>query len=762
VDAHVGDHIFEAGIRKTLAGKTRLLVTHQAHVLSRCDKVIVMDAGCVRAVGTYASVMEQGIPHQPTAASDAQDDASVDPSKIHSDASSEPRMDSSCESSQLESTDGMSRKRARSRLRTASDASVASIVLESLESSGPPSAVKGDESDAAELKKSGMHLIAEEEKAEGFVSVDIYDYYLRAGGYGKLIFVTVVSLAFGGLYVLSSFWLAAWGKASNDAMAEGSSLSLKENLVYIGNFAWLQLSWAVASGLREYIILIRHGITAARRLHTRLLESILSASVSFFDVTPVGRIINRFSGDIYAVEDRVSKDFSFAHGLVIGLLGTLCLIAVTTKGTVFVLLLPLSVAYYNVQHYFRHALTQLQRLEMMSKSPKITNLKDAISGGTSIRVYKEEAQFIRMMETSVDDNTLASVLLNGSFCWLNVRLDTMGSMVSCFIGGLAVGASGLIPPEYIAMGLQNAFTIPVILKLIVSGMTSMEASMSSVERLKHYIETLPREEPAGIENDSSIITPPGDWPEEGEVVFDQVSMGYRDGPLVLQELSLHVAGHEKVGIVGRTGSGKSSLMVALYRFETLRSGRIMIDGIDTSKIRLNLLRNKLGIIPQDPVIFSATVRFNLDPFGHHSDAELWEVLREVSMDAAISSLPLRLDEKVVEGGENFSLGQRQLICIARALLRKPKVLVLDEATASIDNATDELIQKMVRERFRDITVLTIAHRLHTVFDSDKIAVLGAGRLLEHASPPQLLQMPGSVFADMWAKHNAVKDQNNIE
>lgn len=760
MDAHVGEHIFEKGIRTALAGKTRLLVTHQVHVLSRCDKVIVVDAGYIRAVGSYSSVMEH-VAQSSMSVVEGPDAAQNNASETENAPKSDVTVPISSEVD-ASSSPVRERARSRSRSRTASDVTAAAVVLQGLEATstleaGEEKVVK-DDSDVS--NKQGRHLITEEEKAEGFVDLKVYDYYLRAGGYGKLIFITVVSLAFGGLFVYSSFWLAAWGAASTDAVNEGNPLTIRENLVYLGNFAWLQLSWSVASGLREYTILIRHGIEASRRLHQRLLDSVLAASVSFFDVTPVGRIINRFSADINALEDRVSKDFSFAHGLVIGLLGTLSLIAVATRGTILILLVPLAVVYYKVQYYFRHGLTQMQRLEMMSKSPKITNLKDAISGGTSIRVYKEEEQFIRMMESSVDDNSLASVLLNESFVWLNIRLDTMGSLVSCFIGGLAVGASSIIPPDYIAMGLQNAFTIPVILKFIVSAMTSMEASMSSVERLKHYTETLPREEPNLAGSETEFENPSENWPEKGEVVFDSVSMAYRDGPLVLKDLSLRVGSQEKVGIVGRTGSGKSSLMVALYRFENLRGGRVLIDNVDTSKVRLNLLRNKLGIIPQDPIVFSTNVRFNLDPFGQHTDTELWEVLREVNMEEAITSLPLKLDEKVAEGGENFSLGQRQLICIARALLRKPKVLVLDEATASVDNATDELIQKMVRERFRDVTVLTIAHRLHTVIDSDKIAVLSDGRLVEHAPPHQLLQMSGGIFADMWAKHNAAKSEQH--
>jgi len=250
-----------------------------------------------------------------------------------------------------------------------------------------------------------------------------------------------------------------------------------------------------------------------------------------------------------------------------------------------------------------------------------------------------------------------------------------------------------------------------------------------------------------------VVEPSANWPSNGKIEFRNVDMCYRDGPLVLKQVCFTVEGKEKVGFCGRTGCGKSSTMVSLFRIEELTAGQILIDDIDIATIPLNTLRSNLCIIPQDPVMFSASIRFNVDPFNMCSDSDIWEVLESVDMKAHVTSLPEKLNEMVAENGDNFSAGQRQLICIARALLRKPKILVMDEATASIDMETDALIQRMVRDRFKDCTVLTIAHRLDTIFDSDKIAVLDAGKLVEYESAKNLLNIPKGSFKLLWDRHN---------
>jgi ATP-binding cassette subfamily C (CFTR/MRP) protein 1 len=283
----------------------------------------------------------------------------------------------------------------------------------------------------------------------------------------------------------------------------------------------------------------------------------------------------------------------------------------------------------------------------------------------------------------------------------------------------------------------------------------VEAEMNSVERVLYYSNNVESEGAPTMEGDPK----PSEWPSKGEIQIQHASMRYRDGPLVLKDLSISIKGGEKIGVVGRTGSGKSSLMSALFRITEVErdGGKIVIDGVDISTIGLNLLRLSLSIIPQDPVMFSNTVRYNLDPFGEKSEYDLWEALKKVQLAEAIAVMPDGLDEQVAEGGENFSQGQRQLMCIARSLLRNPKILVMDEATASIDNATDASIQQMIRENFAGATVLTIAHRLNTIMDSDRVLVLDDGHVAEFDSPSALIAQ-GGIFASMVEKSKSAHDK----
>ena len=337
--------------------------------------------------------------------------------------------------------------------------------------------------------------------------------------------------------------------------------------------------------------------------------------------------------------------------------------------------------------------------------------------------------------------------------WLAIRLDFIGSLISLFIAVLAVASNGFIPASFLALGLTYSFQMTTYLKFAVRMIATAEAQMNSVERIKYYIDNIEQEDEGTLMGpDGKDVTVPDNWPSEGAIVATGIQMRYRDGPLVLKGVDYTVEGGQKIGIAGRTGSGKSSMMIGLFRIQELAAGKIMIDGIDTRTVPLRTLRSRLGIIPQDPVIFSASVRFNLDPFEAYSDLQIWSVLESVDMKEHVMSLPNKLSEDVAEGGDNFSTGQRQLICIARALLRTPKILVLDEATASIDNETDLMIQAMVRVNFKQCTVLTIAHRLNTIIDSDEIIVMEAGFLAEMGPPEQLLANEGGPFKSLWDRH----------
>ena len=274
--------------------------------------------------------------------------------------------------------------------------------------------------------------------------------------------------------------------------------------------------------------------------------------------------------------------------------------------------------------------------------------------------------------------------------------------------------------------------------------TEVEILMNSIERLQDYIENTPKEE----SDEAPIEEIKEDWPSNGTLVFDNYTTGYREGPNVLTELSFTISNQEKIGIVGRTGSGKSTMILSLLRIIEARQGRILLDGIDISMIPLETLRTALGLIPQDPVCFIGSIRYNLDPFNKYSDKEIWNSLKNVQLQGFVESQRNGLDYMIEENGENISVGQRQLLCIARALLRDTKILMLDEATASVDKDTDTLLQATIRKCFEDRTVLTIAHRLETILDSTKILVLNKGRVAEFDTPERLLSINDGIFASM--------------
>ena len=321
---------------------------------------------------------------------------------------------------------------------------------------------------------------------------------------------------------------------------------------------------------------------------------------------------------------------------------------------------------------------------------------------------------------------------------------------------VATSSYDFISAGWVGLALSYSIEVTAYLKHGVRMIATIEAQMNSVERILYYTNNVESEAAETTDKDP----PEGEWPTAGAIELKNASMRYRDGPLVLKDISLSIRPGEKIGVCGRTGSGKSSLMIALFRISEIEhdGGMILVDDVNTADIGTSTLRLNISIIPQDPVIFSNTVRYNLDPFGQSTDQQIWTVLEKVQMAEVIANLPGGLKEEVAEGGENFSQGQRQLLCIARSLLRQPRILVLDEATASIDNATDTAIQTMIRENFQHATVLTIAHRLGTIMDSDRVLVLDDGRIAEFDSPERLLQRPDSMFKLMVDRSRAANGQ----
>ncbi|CRL00438.1 CLUMA_CG013703, isoform B [Clunio marinus] len=482
-------------------------------------------------------------------------------------------------------------------------------------------------------------------------------------------------------------------------------------------------------------------LRASQLLHVTLLWAMMRAPLMFYDQTPIGRILSRFSSDVEATDNKIPEIVSDGIWCFFEVIATLAVISISTPLFLFVIV-PISILYYFVQRFYVATSRQLKRLESVSRSPIYSHFGESITGAQTIRAYTVQPRFIHESENKVDFNQICyypSIIANR---WLAVRLEMVGNLIILFAALFAV-MSDSISPGFAGLSVTYALQVTQTLNWLVRMTSDVETNIVAVERIKEYGET---KQEAAWENNTPL---PVNWPENGRVEFRNFQVRYREGlDLVLRGISFIVEGGEKVGIVGRTGAGKSSLTLALFRIIESAGGDIIIDGENISKLGLHALRSRLTIIPQDPVLFSGTLRLNLDPFDTHTDDEIWRALEHAHLKAFVKGLAAGINHEVTEGGENLSVGQRQLVCLARALLRKTKVLILDEATAAVDLETDDLIQKTIREEFKECTVLVIAHRLNTILDSDKVIVLDKGTISEFASPTTLLQNRQSAFYSM--------------
>ena len=708
VDAHVGEHIFSKAITGPLSkGLTRVLVTHHVHLLSRCDSVIVLEKGRIKHHGKYRDLIKSGVDFA----------GAVDVSKAKHDKESQETKE---ETPQVQKKEELSAEQ------------------------------------KTDLAKSGKKLVKEEERNMGSVEGSAYWHYAKAGGYCVALSAIIIQALGRGAELAAGFWLAFWAEQSVEAELEDDPFSAAQTNRYLAGYSGFQLLGVLGLTFRAIVIAV-HRLGASKLLHDDLTDRILRAPVSFFDVTPTGRILNRFAADMDKIDLELTQSLSQGMSTVFNVIGALVAISVATQGTFLGPLVPLGYMYHMIQKWFRKTSTELQRVNSIANSPIFADFSQTLSGTSTIRAYSKEIRFFEQMKDSFDKMNGSYLLVQLTNYWLGLRLDLLGGLVGAFIGALAVGtySSGFIQAGYLGLSLSYSIEMTNYLKHGVRMIATIEAQMNSVERVLYYS--------TNIETEASDVNPDADpdtneWPSRGEIDIKNASMRYRDGPIVLKGINVHINGGEKVGVCGRTGSGKSSLMVALFRISELEQdgGGIYIDGVNTGALGTSTLRLNLSIIPQDPIIFSNTVRYNLDPFKSCTDEELWEVLEKVQMHEVIAELPGQLLYECAEGGENFSQGQRQLLCIARALLRKPRILIMDEATASIDNTTDATIQTMIRENFKDATVLTIAHRLNTIMDSDRVLVLDDGYVAEFDSPQALLQKPDGIFKAMVEKSREAK------
>ncbi|XP_035207510.1 multidrug resistance-associated protein 1-like [Stegodyphus dumicola] len=482
---------------------------------------------------------------------------------------------------------------------------------------------------------------------------------------------------------------------------------------------------------------------ASRIFHRSLIDSVIKAPMSFFDTTPHGRLINRFARDINTIDSDMPYSIDYVLACLFVVLGTFCVITVNIPKFIL-FMIPFIIGYFFLQNLYLNASQKLKRLECVSRSPIFSDFEESIQGITSIRSYDMDETLMDIFGDKVDENSTCSYHWYMCSRWLSVCIDSISVIIILTTVLISLNDINELTTSDIGLSLVYALTVTDSFTWLIRTCTDFQNQIISVERVEEY-SVLPSEAAWVVTNEEI----PENWPEEGRIAFHEFSACYRQGlDLALNNLNFEIAARQKVGIVGRTGAGKSSLTLALFRIIEAATGYITIDGIDISTIGLHTLRSKLTIIPQDPVLFTGSVRSNLDPNKEYNDDDVWICLERAHLKDYITSLPEGLEFQIAEGGVNLSLGQRQLVCLARSLLKRTKILVLDEPTAAVDPETDHMIQETIRAEFQDCTVITIAHRLNTVMDYDISIVMESGKVIEQGNPKDLMKNQNSVFYSM--------------
>ncbi|KAL4783811.1 P-loop containing nucleoside triphosphate hydrolase protein [Aspergillus varians] len=698
VDAHVGRHIMDKAICGLLKGCCRILATHQLHVLSRCDRIVVMDEGRIHAVGTF-------------------DELSRDNELFK----------------QLMSTSSQDSKED-------SEEAVDAVEEEPEEKAGQ------------KPNKPAAVLMQQEEKATDSVGWAVWKAYIRASGsYLNAIAILFLLALTNVVGVWTNLWLSYWTSDHYPSLSMGQ---------YIGIYAGLGAGSALTMfSFSTYMT--TSGTNASKTMLQLAMSRVLRAPMSFFDTTPLGRITNRFSKDIQVMDNELC-DAMRMYGITITMITSIMILIIVFYHYFGIALAPLIIFFLMAANYYRSSAREMKRHESILRSTVYARFSEAISGTATIRAYGVQDQFRRTLRDSIDLMNGAYFLTFSNQRWLSIRLDALAVLLVFVTGILVVTSRFDVSPSISGLVLSYILAIAQMLQFTVRQLAEVENNMNATERLHYYGTQLEEEAPLHL-------TPvPPSWPSTGQITFSNVAMRYRPGlPLVLNNLSMSITGGERIGIVGRTGAGKSSIMSALFRLTELSSGTISIDNIDIATVGLQDLRSRLAIIPQDPTLFRGSIRSNLDPFNEHSDLELWDALRKAHLVDSPAQSPdlanitataatnttnttakLSLDTPVDEEGLTFSLGQRQLMAFARALVRNARIIICDEATSSVDFATDQQIQETMAQGFQGKTLLCIAHRLRTIINYDRICVMDQGSIGEMDTPLRLWENEDGIFRAM--------------
>ncbi|KAM4692498.1 LOW QUALITY PROTEIN: ATP-binding cassette sub-family C member 3 [Rhinophrynus dorsalis] len=735
VDAHVAKHIFDnvIGPEGLLRGKTRVLVTHGISFLPQVDHIVVMVDGKVTEMGSYQELLKQNGAFAEFLRNYAFDD-DVEEEELTILDEEEVLLAEETLSNHTDLTDNEPIAN-EARKKFIRQISVLSSDTEPSHAMSTRRRVcERRISETVTAKRPPAEKLIQTETAEtGRVKMTVFWQYIKAVGLVVSVFICFLYCCQNASAIGANVWLSDW---TNEPVINGTQQNTQ---LRVGVYAALGLLQGLLVMISSFTLAIA-GIGAARKLHAALLDNKMHTPQSFYDTTPIGRIINRFSKDIYVIDEVIPPTILMFLATFFTSLSTMIVIVSSTP-LFAVVIIPLAFAYVFVQRFYVATSRQLKRLESVSRSPIYSHFSETITGASIIRAYGRQSSFVQLSDNKVDENQKSYYPGIVSNRWLGIRVEFVGNCVVLFAALFAVIGRESLSPGLVGLSVSYALQVTMSLNWMVRMTSDLETNIVAVERVKEYAET--ETEASWYIDDKK---PPKEWPDKGEVELINYSVRYRSGlDLVLKNLNLKVNGGEKVGIVGRTGAGKSSMTLCLFRILEAADGIIKIDGVNISEIGLHDLRSMLTIIPQDPVLFSGTLRMNLDPFDKYSEEEIWKALELSNLKKFVSSQPEKLDYECSEGGENLSVGQRQLVCLARALLRKTRILILDEATAAIDLETDDLIQMTIRTQFEDCTVLTIAHRLNTIMDYTRVLVLDKGKIAEFDTPTNLIASKGIFY-----------------
>lgn len=584
-----------------------------------------------------------------------------------------------------------------------------------------------------ESKTTETRLMSDEDREEGAVKGSLYwDYVKALGGEGRLQYLNIFLLLIGilsiSVFPLVNQWWLSWFTGHPKEMT-----AINGVMIY-GAIALVSLIAQMGSK----VFWLKRGIQAGIELHDKMLSSILKAPVRFFDTTPVGRLLQRFSRDLESVDIQLQWSFESAVQSLFQIIVSLVLIIVSVPLVLFAII-PVGYIYWKIQLAYRASAREAKRMDSIARSPRYAHFKETLGGLPVIRAYKKQAWFREQFFEFLEKSQKASVnnfLLNR---WFSIRIPMIGGVIS--------GATGLCLIYSVSTGQISAATAGLVILYSMSFwgalnwgiriLSDLESRMTSIERIR-FMTQIPPEKLFLTEAASSVDD---NWPSQGQIHFTGVHARYDESlPEVVKGLNVFIPAKAQVGIVGRTGAGKTTLFQMLYRFINIHEGSIEIDGVDIKGVDLATLRSRLAIIPQDPTLFMGTLRSNLDPYYRKTDEEIWKVLADTGMDDLVKTFKLGLLTPISDGGANLSQGQRQLFCLARALLLNAKIIMLDEATASVDVVSDAKIQRVLRRELKDKTVLVIAHRLGTVADLDYLMVMNDGRLESFKAPSEAFIM----------------------